>query len=134
MPEFRQGRGYDPGGHPGWYVRNACLMPMRTPAGSECKYFFGDYFRGRNREECSLLGDQWEQKLCGGCPVPAIIRANACDFMQLKAEVEQPILALFKKQVKVHTFCRKTGKAGFDAHIGCGECHVVPPLFMVKES
>ena len=28
---------------------------MRTPAGKECKYFYGNYFRGRKTEECRLL-------------------------------------------------------------------------------
>ena len=30
---------------------------MRTPAGKECQYFYGDYYRGRNQEECRLLSD-----------------------------------------------------------------------------
>ena len=30
---------------------------MRTPAGFECKYFYGNYFRGRNEEECRLIGN-----------------------------------------------------------------------------
>ena len=32
---------------------------MKTPAGTECKYFYGDYYRGRNHEECRLLGAAW---------------------------------------------------------------------------
>jgi hypothetical protein len=106
---------------------------MRTPAGKECKYFYGDYYRGRDHEECRLLGNAWEPALCTACPVPEISRANACEFMQLNAEVNRPLGALFKKRVKVTVFCEKTGRSGFDPHIGCGECHPVPPVFQVKE-
>ncbi len=57
---------------------------MKTPAGSECKYFYGDYYRGRDHEECRLLGAQWKPALCRTCPVPAIEMANACEFMRLR--------------------------------------------------
>ena len=30
---------------------------MKTPAGKECKFFYGDYYRGRQHEECRLLKD-----------------------------------------------------------------------------
>jgi hypothetical protein len=32
--------------------------------------------------------------------------------------------------VQVTTYCTKTLRTGFDAHIGCGECHPLPPAFM----
>ena len=43
---------------------------MRTPAGTECQYFYGDYRRGRNHEECRLLDEavprqQWTPDLAG---------------------------------------------------------------------
>jgi hypothetical protein len=106
---------------------------MKTPAGKECKYFFGDYFRGRNHEECNLVGTAWTKELCAECPVPVIIRANECETMRLHAEVIRPLGALFKKRVKVTAFCEKTGRSGFDPHIGCGDCHPVPPVFQVKK-
>lgn len=106
---------------------------MRTPAGTECKYFHGDYFRGRNFEECELLGAAWTRNLCKDCPVPGIIRANACESMRLRAEISRPVGAFFQKRVTVTAYCEKTGRAGFDAHIGCGECHPVPPVFEVKK-
>ena len=28
---------------------------MRTPAGTECKFFYANYFRGRNQQECRLI-------------------------------------------------------------------------------
>lgn len=106
---------------------------MRTPAGSECKYFFGDYYRGRDREECRLLGKDWKRDLCSTCPVPSIQLANACQFLQLRGEVTRPLGAGFQRRVKVSTSCEKTGRSGFDPHIGCGECHPLPPIFEVKK-
>jgi hypothetical protein len=106
---------------------------MKTPAGSECKYFYGDYYRGRDHEECRLLGAAWRRDLCRTCPVPSIGMANACESMQLRGEVTRPLGAAFQRRVTVTAFCEKTRRSGFDAHIGCGECHPLPPVFEVKK-
>jgi hypothetical protein len=81
---------------------------MKTPAGTECKYFYGDYYRGREHEECRLLGATWTRDLCRTCPVPSIGRANACEFMVLNGEVTRPLAAAFQRRVKVTTYCEKT--------------------------
>jgi len=106
---------------------------MKTPAGKECKFFYGDYYRGRNHEECRLPGLDWKRSLCTTCPVPGILRANACERMQLSGEVIRPLEALFQKRVRVKSHCEKSGRSGFDAHIGCGECHPVPTVFLPKD-
>jgi len=102
---------------------------MKTPAGTECKYFYGDYYRGRDFEECRLLGAAWKRDLCRTCPVPGINRANSCEFMQLHGQVTRPAKAALRRRVKVTTTCDKTGRSGFDPHIGCGVCHPLPPVF-----
>jgi hypothetical protein len=104
---------------------------MRTPAGSECGYFYGDYYRGRNHEECRLLGNAWQRELCRTCPVPGIQRANACEHMQLRGETSRPLASAFRRRVKVTAYCQKTRRSGFDPHIGCGECHPLPGDFEV---
>lgn len=106
---------------------------MRTPAGKECRYFYGDYFRGREREECRLLDSAspplaWKPSLCFTCPVPGILRANACEQMILEPSLVRPFPFL-KTAVKINTHCRKTQRSGFDPHIGCGECHSLPDAF-----
>lgn len=106
---------------------------MRTPAGTECKYFYGDYYRGRSREECQLLGPQWKPALCQTCPVPAILRANACEYMQLTGRINRPLTSAFQPRVSVRAYCRKTERAVPEPHIGCGECHPLPPAFEVKK-
>jgi hypothetical protein len=109
---------------------------MKTPAGIECKYFYGDYFRGRNVEECRLLkaaGESWSPELCKTCPVPGIARANACDFLQLRATVGRPISAVFMRRVQITAYCDKTRRDVKEPHVGCGECHPLPPIFDLKK-
>ena len=106
---------------------------MRTPAGKECGYFYGNYFRGRSQEECRLLGSAspalvWKRELCNTCPVPGIQLANTCPYMELLPKLVRK-LPFGKQEVRVQTYCRKTEHSGFDPHIGCGECHKLPPEF-----
>ncbi len=106
---------------------------MRTPAGKECQYFFGDYYRGRNQEECRLLNQampplSWKPSLCSLCPVPGISLANACTYMVLKPELFRPF-PFIQQQVRVTAFCTKTNQSVSEPHIGCGECHLLPPVF-----
>lgn len=109
---------------------------MRTPSGIECKYFYGNYFRGRSVEECRLLqesGHKWTPDLCKTCPVPGITRANACEYLQLRAVVARPLSAAFMRRVQLSAYCEKTRRAVQEPHIGCGECHPLPPEFkMIK--
>ena len=109
---------------------------MKTPDGKECVHFFGDYYRGRNFEECRLLkahGEHWTRDLCVSCPVPEISRANSCQHMKLKARVGRPLWAVFQRRVLISAFCEKTARAVGEPQIGCGECHVLPFKFDVKE-
>ena len=107
---------------------------MQTPFGKECKYFYGDYYRGRSREECRLLDAAsppitWSSDLCADCPVPDIQLANECEHMVLLPRLERPFPFL-KRQVRVGTYCDKTRRRNFDPHIGCGECHHLPSVFL----
>ena len=111
-------------------------VPVRTPAGKECKYFYGDYHRGRNIEECRLLkasSQQWTPDLCKTCPVPGIGLANACEFLQLRAGVARPLAAALQRRTQVTAFCERTKRAVVEPQVGCGECHAVPFNFQVKE-
>ena len=69
-----------------------------------CRYFYGDYFRGRNKEECRLLEANpeneraWRRSLCDSCPVPTIlITSNSRDLL-LEAQVKRKFL---REQVEV---------------------------------
>ena len=111
---------------------------MRNPAGKECSFFYGDYYRGRAQEECRLLNSvspllDWSPDLCTTCPVPEYLLANACEFMVLEPALIRPF-PFIKRQVKVNTACNKTLRSGFDPHIGCGECHRLPDVFTGENS
>ena len=100
---------------------------MQTPAGTECKYFYANYFRGRNHEECRLIGNiksphNWEPKVCNTCPVPGILIANACPNMVLKGIIKRSVLGI-RKIIDITAYCLKTNKNVSEPEIGCGECH-----------
>jgi hypothetical protein len=111
---------------------------MRTPAGNECKYFYGNYYRGRSDEECRLLQgsnppQRWTPDLCRTCPVPEISRANACEFMHLNARVVRSLRSGLKRSLQVTAYCEKAEQAVAQPEIGCGQCHPLPPIFEVKK-
>ena len=109
---------------------------MKTPAGKECPWFYGDYYRGRNVEECRLLiasSQRWTRDLCMTCPGPAIVRANSCEFMKLHASVTRPITAIFQRRVQVSAYCEKVHHGVAEPQIGCGECHALPFHIEIKE-
>jgi hypothetical protein len=100
---------------------------MKTPFGKECKYFYGDYFRGKHFEDCRLINTpdkprSWKVHYCRNCPVPAILLANACPNMVLTAAIEKRFL-IFPKRVKVTAYCTKTHDKVKEPKIGCGSCH-----------
>ncbi|MCE7984904.1 MAG: hypothetical protein DYG89_27335 [Caldilinea sp. CFX5] len=63
-----------------------------------CRYFYGDYHRGRNREECRLLAANpdnerpWRRKLCDSCPVPTLLLSSNTPELVLEAEVKRKFL------------------------------------------
>jgi hypothetical protein len=71
--------------------------------------------------------------LCWTCPVPAIARANSCEFMKLRAIVVRPLAALFQRRVQVTAYCEKTKRAVPEPQVGCGECHTLPFKIEVKD-
>jgi hypothetical protein len=100
---------------------------MRTPAGFECKYFYANYYRGRNQQECRLIGKdpakgQWTPGLCRDCPVPKITRVNACHHLLLDARVVKTWAGLGRK-VEVSATCSKSLVEVVKPEVGCGHCH-----------
>jgi hypothetical protein len=100
---------------------------MRTPANTECRYYYEDFYRGRSTQECRLIGrnprsERWEPKLCARCPVPAILRANACPHMVLEARVVRRWLGLVHR-IEVYAVCTEHQVEVTDPYVGCGHCH-----------
>lgn len=103
---------------------------MKTLAGKDCVYFYADYFRGREKEECRLLESTspalpWNSSLCFSYPVPEILLANACPSMILHPRLVRSF-PFIRKQIQVDAFCSKTERVVTEPHIGCGECHPLP--------
>lgn len=103
---------------------------MRTPAGKECKYFYGNYYRGKSQEECRLIGTSlpplhWTPDLCKTCPVPGITQANACPNLTLEAKVRRGILFL-PRRVQIKAYCTKSRQVVSEPEVGCGQCHPLP--------
>ncbi|MEE8392545.1 MAG: hypothetical protein V3S14_17325 [Anaerolineae bacterium] len=100
---------------------------MRTPAGTECPHYYEDFFRGHSTQECRLIGrnprsEPWEPKTCTRCPVPGILRANACPNMVLEARAVRRWLGLVRC-VEVYAVCTEHQLEVDDPHVGCGHCH-----------
>jgi hypothetical protein len=110
---------------------------MRTPAGKECRFYFEDHYRGREKQECRLLernpqGGKWRPSLCRSCPVPDILRQNACPNMALEARVHKSLLG-FREEVRVFAVCTTTMREVDKPAIGCGECHKYRPGATILE-
>lgn len=108
---------------------------MRTPAGSECPYYYEDFYRGRSTQECRLVGRDsqlaWEPKLCSRCPVPGIVRANGCPSMVLEGRVVRRWFGLVRR-VEVYAVCTEHQVEVTDPYVGCGHCH--PQAAMILEA
>lgn len=63
-----------------------------------CRYFFGDYHRGKNVESCRLLAANlendvpWRRAHCDTCPVPETVIASNCRDLALEAEIRRRFL------------------------------------------
>ena len=98
---------------------------MRTPAGTECRFYYEDFMRGRATQECRLIAANpdsraWHPNLCKTCPRPEILRANGCTNMTLEAWVGRRWLVL--PQVRVRAFCTLSEQEVVEPMVGCGSC------------
>jgi hypothetical protein len=106
---------------------------MLTPAGKECKYFYGDYHRGRKNEECRLLDSAdliWSPYLCKKCPIPEILLANSCENIKFQPRLVKPFFFM-KPQVWISAFCVKINAPVDEPRIGCGQCHPLNKVFVI---
>lgn len=72
------------------------LGSMNKPV--NCRYFYGDYHRGMNKEECRLIDANpdnsrpWRRSLCDRCPVPELLIVSNSRDLLLEAEVKRKFL------------------------------------------
>jgi hypothetical protein len=106
---------------------------MKNPAGIECEFFYGNYFRGQSTEECRLINQKygsirWTPEICNICPVPKIKLANSCTNMKLSASIQTKWFRL-KKYVHVSAYCLKSQTYVDAPEVGCGQCHPIQEMF-----
>ena len=105
---------------------------MRTPFGAECKFYYEDYHRGRDTQECRLalqsgsMGD-WSFRLCKLCPLPRIQQANSCEHLALSGQVRKEYLGLVRRMA-ISAHCSKAQYEVEEPEIGCGQCHADNPI------
>jgi len=104
---------------------------MRTPDGQDCRFYYQDFHRGREKQECRLqkenpnAGD-WVPSDCAQCPVPSILRANASAYLELTWNVRYKYI-FFGRTVEVTTHCAKHNIPIADPHVGCEKCNAERP-------
>jgi len=107
---------------------------MKTPAGKECKYYYADFHRGRNVQECRLIernpdSPPWRPRLCHTCPVPDILLANQSETMKLDGKVVKKFFGL-KQQVEVTGWCSECFSEIPDPMRGCPNCNPDRPSIL----
>ena len=100
---------------------------MKTPYGKTCRYYFSDYYRGRETQACRLIEQNptagaWKPALCQTCPVPDILLANACPNLVLRARIGKTFFG-WLAQVQVEAACREHRVEVKQPRVGCGHCH-----------
>ncbi|MCB0154481.1 MAG: hypothetical protein KDF65_06750 [Anaerolineae bacterium] len=113
---------------------------MKTPAGKECKYYYGDFHRGRNVQACRLIernrdSQPWQPHLCQSCPVPEILRANRSGMLKLDGKVVKKFFG-FKQEIEVEGWCSECFTVVPDPKRGCPICarNHGPSIFDLEES
>jgi hypothetical protein len=91
----------------------------------DCPFYYSDYYRGRETEECRLIGRNpqsrpWRRALCDSCPVPGIMRHTDCADLALEAEVGRRLFVLDQVQV-TYAVCLKH-KTELPDPLHCPEC------------
>jgi hypothetical protein len=111
---------------------------MKTPAGKECKYYYGDFHRGRDVQRCRLIERNpeslpWKPQLCESCPVPDILRANQADSLKLDGKVVKKFFG-FKQEVEVEGWCSECFNPVPNPALGCQICAAnKPSIFDLEE-
>ncbi|MBI5929274.1 MAG: hypothetical protein HY862_08195 [Chloroflexi bacterium] len=103
---------------------------MRTPDGRECAFYYTDYFRGREVEECRVgksdLSADWKPQYCAKCPVPEILRANASPYLKMQLTIKQTLLG-FGRKMDIRAWCDRHDIPIKDPYIGCPKCNEERP-------
>ncbi len=94
---------------------------MRTPDGRECAFYYEDFYRGNDLQECRApkapSSARWEPATCSACEVPAILLANGSVWLELTIRIRR--LPLLGTRVTVSARCTKHDLVVADPYTGC---------------
>lgn len=99
---------------------------MKTPAGTECRFYYENFHRGRSEQECRLVdanphSEAWKPTDCAKCPVPAILHANSDPNLVLEAKINKGFWGWGRK-IEVRAFCSKHLIDVPEPRVGCPQC------------
>ena len=94
---------------------------MRTPSGRECAFYYEDFNRGSDIQECRARKDprthRWDPSVCALCPVPDILMANGSPWLEITIRIRRrPLLGT---KVSVVARCTKHDLVLSDPMVGC---------------
>jgi len=98
---------------------------MRTPAGTECRYYYEDFNRGRQTQECRLIKQnprslKWSPGLCAKCRVPRVLAANGSPYLRLELTARKRFGLI--TTLDLAATCARHGEAIADPLSGCRQC------------
>ena len=104
---------------------------MQNLAGRECHFYYEDYHRGNDVQECRLIDNNvesapWKPKDCATCPVPSILQANSSPDLVLKGSVAKGFLGI-NRHVHVDAFCSLHLIDVPKPQVGCPQCALDKP-------
>ncbi|NOZ50478.1 MAG: hypothetical protein GXP37_10590 [Chloroflexi bacterium] len=112
---------------PSLYIPLAAPWPdviMTAPKPVNCRYYYADFHRGRESEECRLIkrnrdSRPWHRSLCNSCPVPTILLNTNCQEIALEATVVKRFGLL--ERVTVYAICARH-LIELDDPLACPRC------------
>lgn len=100
---------------------------MRTPAGTECDFYYEDLHRGAERRECradrapgSLA---WLPADCAICPVPEILHRAGGPHISVRITIRSLPLGI-RRTVRAECWCERHVAPIADPLRGCEECRL----------
>lgn len=98
---------------------------MKTPAGMDCAFYYEDFRRGAEVQECRAerapRSAEWRPCDCGRCAVPRILVANGSALLRLVIDIRPGVLGVGRR-VDVTASCARHGAIA-DPYVGCPVCN-----------
>jgi hypothetical protein len=105
-------------------TRSRTTNKMRTPAKRDCSYYYEDFNRGADIQQCRIVRTKdsawWRDSDCKKCPVPDIENASGGPHLDLTMTVRRTKFGR-NSTYSVTAWCVLHGPIA-DPYVGCLEC------------